>query len=80
MSYFVRQALIVEERSKLRLKACGEVADPRLMLNIINIPEKPELLNLAKDIKFVGMAQENTLYHSFGYKKAQKVGGSQAAR
>ena len=67
-------------RSKLRLKACGEVADPRLKLKIINIPEKPELLNLAKDIKFVGMAQENALYYTFGYKKAQKVGGSQAAR
>ena len=43
------------------------------MLNIINIPEKPELLNLAKDIKFVGMAQENALYYTFGYKKCRKL-------
>ena len=39
------------------------------MLNIINIPEKPELPNLAKEIKF-GMAQENAIYSTFGHKKS----------
>ena len=55
MSEFVRQGLIVD--GDLRLKACGEVVDPRLMLNI---PEKPKLLILTKSIRFVQVSREKS--------------------